>query len=61
MKFGVNISVCALPLNLTYTLIRCTACAISFNTLKLCVLPTQCVCVFYIVLTVNSVCLPKQH
>jgi hypothetical protein len=25
-----------------------------FNTPKLCILPTECVCVFYMILTVNS-------
>jgi hypothetical protein len=27
----------------------------------LCILPTQCVCVFRMVLTINSDCFPKQH
>jgi hypothetical protein len=33
----------------------------SFNTTKLCILPTQCICVFRMVLTINSDCFPKQH
>jgi hypothetical protein len=32
-----------------------------FNTLKLCILPTECICVFRMVLTINSDCSPKQH
>jgi hypothetical protein len=36
----------------------CTTC---FNTLKLCILPTQCVCVSHMVLTINTDCFPKQH
>jgi hypothetical protein len=32
-----------------------------FNTLKLCILPTQCICVFRMVLTMNSDCFLKQH
>jgi hypothetical protein len=28
---------------------------------KLCILPTQCICVFRMVLTINSDCFPKQH
>jgi hypothetical protein len=35
------------------------ACTTSFNTLKLCILPTQWICVFRMVLTVNRDCLPK--
>jgi hypothetical protein len=35
-----------------------TAC---FNTLKLCNLPTECICVFRMVLTINIDCFPKQH
>jgi hypothetical protein len=31
------------------------------NTVKLCILPTQCICVFHMVLTVHSDCFPKQH
>jgi hypothetical protein len=34
---------------------------ICFNTLKLCILPTECICVFRMVLTINSDCFPKQH
>jgi hypothetical protein len=29
--------------------------------LKPCILPTECVCVFRVVLTINSDCFPKQH
>jgi hypothetical protein len=36
----------------------CTTC---FNTLKLCILATECVCVFRMVLTINSEYFPKQH
>jgi hypothetical protein len=32
-----------------------------FNILQLCILPTQCMCVFRMVLTINSDCFPKQH
>jgi hypothetical protein len=28
---------------------------------KFCILPTQCICVFRMVLTINSDCFPKQH
>jgi hypothetical protein len=36
----------------------CTACV---NTLQICIVPTQCICVFRMVLTINSDCFPKQH
>jgi hypothetical protein len=32
-----------------------------FNILKFCILPTECICVFRTVLTINSDCFPKQH
>jgi hypothetical protein len=32
-----------------------------FNILKLCILPTQCICVFHVVLTMNIGCFPKQQ
>jgi hypothetical protein len=32
-----------------------------FDTLTLRILPTQCICVFSMVLTINSDCFPKQH
>jgi hypothetical protein len=32
-----------------------------FNTLKLYILPTPRICVFRMVLTINSDCFPKQH
>jgi hypothetical protein len=35
-----------------------TAC---FNILKLCILPTECVCVLCMALTINSDGIPKQH
>jgi hypothetical protein len=38
--------------------LRCTT---RFNVVKLCILPTQCTCVFRMVLTINSDCFPKQH
>jgi hypothetical protein len=28
---------------------------------KLCILPTHCICVFRMVLTINSDCFPKEH
>jgi hypothetical protein len=36
-------------------------CTTLFNTLKLCILPIACTCVFHMVLTINSGCFPKQH
>jgi hypothetical protein len=36
-------------------------CTILFNTLRLCTLSTECVCVFRMVLTINDDCLRKQH
>jgi hypothetical protein len=41
-----------------WVVIICTTCS---NTLKLCILPTECICVFRMVLTINSDCFPKQH
>jgi hypothetical protein len=38
-----------------------TICTTRFNTPKLYILPTQCICVFRMVLTINSDCFPKQH
>jgi hypothetical protein len=32
-----------------------------FNTLNLCILPTECIYVFRMVLTIDSDCFPKQH
>jgi hypothetical protein len=32
-----------------------------FNITKFCILPTECSCVFCMVLTINSDCFPKQH
>jgi hypothetical protein len=32
-----------------------------FNKLELCILSTECICVFLMVLTINSDCFPKQH
>jgi hypothetical protein len=32
-----------------------------FNILKLCILPTQCICVFHVVLTINIGYFSKQH
>jgi hypothetical protein len=37
-----------------------TICATFYNIQKLCILPTQCIYVFRMVLTVNSDCFPKQ-
>jgi hypothetical protein len=34
-------------------------CTTRFNIIKLCILPTQCICVFRMVLTINSECFPK--
>jgi hypothetical protein len=28
---------------------------------KLCILPIECICVFCMILTINSNCFPKQH
>jgi hypothetical protein len=28
---------------------------------ELCMLPTECICVFHMILTINSDCFPKQH
>jgi hypothetical protein len=36
-------------------------CTTRFNTPKLCILPTQCTCVFRMVLTIKSDCFPKRH
>jgi hypothetical protein len=36
-------------------------CTTYFNTKKPFILPTQCIYVFRMVLTVNSDCFPKQH
>jgi hypothetical protein len=47
--------------HLTLYRILVTTSATHFNTLKLCILPTQCICVFRMVLTINSNCFPKQH
>jgi hypothetical protein len=38
-----------------------TICTTLFNTLNLRVLPTQCICVFRKVVTINSDCFPKQN
>jgi hypothetical protein len=38
-----------------------TVCTTFFNTPKLCILPTQCIYVFRMVLTINSDCFPKQQ
>jgi hypothetical protein len=38
-----------------------SVCTTRFKILKLCILPEECVCVFRVVLTVNSDCCPKQH
>jgi hypothetical protein len=32
-----------------------------FNIPPLCILPTQCICVFRMVLTINRDCFPKHH
>jgi hypothetical protein len=32
-----------------------------FNILEHCILPTEYICVFRMVLTINSDCFPKQH
>jgi hypothetical protein len=34
---------------------------IRFNILKLCILSTQCICVFHVVLTIDIGYFPKQH
>jgi hypothetical protein len=38
-----------------------TICTTHFNKPKLYILPTECMCVFSMVLTINSDCLPEQH
>jgi hypothetical protein len=38
-----------------------TICTAWFNIVKLCILPTQCICVFRMVLIISSDCFPKQH
>jgi hypothetical protein len=38
-----------------------TICTTCFNMLKLYIPPTQCICVFHMVLTINSDCFPKHH
>jgi hypothetical protein len=38
-----------------------TKCTICFNILKFYILHTQCICVFRMVLTINSDCFHKQH
>jgi hypothetical protein len=38
-----------------------TICTTYYNTLKLCILTTECICVFRMVLTINRDCFPKQH
>jgi hypothetical protein len=38
-----------------------TICSTCFNVRKLCILPIECICMFRTVLTINSVCFPKQH
>jgi hypothetical protein len=38
-----------------------TICTTLFDTSKLCILPTQCIWVSRMVLTINSDCFPKQH
>jgi hypothetical protein len=39
-----------------------TTCTTSFSTLKRCILPAQCICVFHMVLTIiNSDCFLKQR
>jgi hypothetical protein len=38
-----------------------TICTTCFNILKLCSLPTECICVFRTVLTIHSDCSLKQH
>jgi hypothetical protein len=36
-------------------------CTVYFNISKLCILPPQCICVSFMVFTVNSNCFTKQH
>jgi hypothetical protein len=40
------------------TIYVCTTC---YNIQKLCILPTQCIYVFRMILTINSDYFPKQH
>jgi hypothetical protein len=53
----INFIVTTLTLESTAVIV-CTAC---FNILKLYILPTECVVVFHMVLTINSEFFPKQH
>jgi hypothetical protein len=46
---------------LTFQSPEVTICTTCCNALKLCIPPTQCICVFRMVLTINSDCFPKQH
>jgi hypothetical protein len=38
-----------------------TICTTCFSLLELCILHTECICVFRMVLTINSDCFPKQQ
>jgi hypothetical protein len=38
-----------------------TICTNFFNILKLCNLPTECICVFHMVLTINIDCFTELH
>jgi hypothetical protein len=56
---GPSLASFSFPLSLLSLVVAiCTTC---FKTLKLCILPTERICVFPMVLTINSDSFPKQH
>jgi hypothetical protein len=46
---------------LTHYMTVVTMCTTLFNIKNLCDFLTQCICVFRMVLAINSDCFPKQH
>jgi hypothetical protein len=58
LQYNLNFWHIEQPFKVQWPLYVCTTC---FNTLKLCILPTQCICVFRMVVTINSDFYPKQH
>jgi hypothetical protein len=50
-------------LSLIFKILVVSICTTCFNITctKLCIPPTECICVFRMVLTINSDCFPKQH
>jgi hypothetical protein len=59
---NLHMSICKLnyQVNLTFKP-RGSICTARFNILKFWVLPTEYICVFHMVLTINSDCFSKQH